>query len=139
MYIRLFSMIFLFAACNNMSTSSTTRLSLSDSLDIARKSDSMAQAIIKNVLFDTIGVSTAPVRVISAKLVTREYSNYKDIWLSWKNVGSKKIAAIRFRWYGTNAFGEPVDMGTPSIHEGFGGGFSDRTLSPGRTDDGTWS
>jgi hypothetical protein len=129
---------FLLASCNSALTSSTAK-TFADSLEIARKADSMAKAVIKNALFDTIGVSEAPVKVLSAKLIQREYSSYKDIWMSWKNVGTKKVAAIRFRWYGTNAFGEPADMGTPSIHEGFGGGFSDSPLSPGKKDDGIWS
>ncbi len=129
---------FLAASCNSMPTSSTS-LSLTDSIDIARKSDSMTKAIIKDALFDTIGVSMAPVKVLSAKMVTREYSSYKDIWLSWKNVGTKKIVAIRFKWYGTNAFSEPADMGSAGLQEGFGGGFADRSLGTGKRDEGTWS
>lgn len=129
--------------CSNKPKSESDVISESqkfiDSFKLARQADSMTKDIIRNAMFDTVGVSAAPVRVLSAKMVTREYSSYKDIWLSWKNVGTKKIAAIRFKWYGTNAFGEPADMGGAGIQEGFGGGFADRSLGTGKIDDGTWS
>ncbi len=116
-----------------------TSLSLVDSMDIARRSDSMTQAVIKDALFDTVGISRAPVKVLSAKLVKQEYSNRKDIRLAWKNVSDNKIAAIRFKWYGLNAFGEPADMGGSGVIKGIGGGLADRSLSPGKTDSGEWS
>lgn len=87
--------------------------------------------------YDTAGLYLAPVKVLSAKFVTKEYSNYKDISLSWKNVSSKKISAIKFKWYGINAFNEPADMG--GLQEGWGSGFSDDGLRAGGTDYGTWS
>lgn len=107
-------------------------------MNIARRADSMAKSWIRSAYIDTVGISQAPVKVISVRLVEREYSNYKDIRLTWKNVGSKKIEAIRFKWYGTNAFGEPADMGSNSMTEGVGGGFTDRPLKPGKVDSGTW-
>jgi hypothetical protein len=139
MYKLLIYSFLLFVSCNSGPTNSTNQMSLVDSINIARKADSMTKAIIKDALFDTAGVSSSPVKVLSAKLVIREYSNYKDVWLSWKNVGTKKVAAIRFKWYGTNAFGEPADMGSTGLQEGFGGGFADRSLGIGKRDEGTWS
>lgn len=128
--------------CNNNPNSNSDVTAESqrfiDSFKLARQADSITKNIIRDAMFDTAGVSMAPVRVISAKLVPREYSNYKDIRLVWKNAGPKKISAIRFKWYGINAFGEPADMGAASIQEGFGGGFADRSLSPGKTDEGIW-
>ena len=87
---------------------------------------------------DTAGLSIAPVRVISAKLVKKEYSNYRDVHLVYKNYSKKRITAIRFQWYGVNAFGDPADMGNPMV-KGFGGGFMDNGLGIGETDDGEWS
>jgi len=86
--------------------------------------------------YDTAGLYLAPVKVLSAKFVSKEYSNYKDIALSYKNVSDKKISAIRFRWYGENAFNEPADM--DGLREGWGAGFTDDGLRPGATDYGTW-
>jgi len=77
-----------------------------------------------------------PVKILSAKPVEQEYSNYKDIRLSWKNISKKTISAIRFKWKGENAFGEPADMG---VKTGEGGGFSDDKLRPGKSDYGEWS
>ena len=76
-----------------------------------------------------------PVKILSSHPVSEEYSNYKSVYLSYKNVSKKTIIAIRFRWTGTNAFGEPADMG---IKDGEGAGFSDDKLRAGKVDDGTW-
>lgn len=141
-YLCAILMLLLSAQCVNKPKSAEDELSdtqkFIDSFKIARQADSMTKRYIRDALLDTTGISAAPVRVLSARLVTQEYSNYKDIRLTWKNVSTKKIAAVRFKWYGTNAFGEPADMGT-SLYEGFGSGFSDDPLSPGRTDSGEWS
>ncbi|MEY2829380.1 MAG: hypothetical protein RIQ33_1238 [Bacteroidota bacterium] len=88
-------------------------------------------------MYDTVGLYLAPIKVLTANFVTKEYSNYKDITLSYKNVSSKKISAIRFKWYGINAFNEPADMG--GLIEGWGGGFSDDPLRAGVTDYATWN
>lgn len=85
---------------------------------------------------DTTGVYKAPVQVIKYRFVQREYSSYKDVQLTYKNVSNKTISAIRFRWYGENAFGEPADMG---IRDGLGGGFTDERLKAGKTSSGEWN
>lgn len=87
--------------------------------------------------YDTGGLYLAPVKVTSARFVTKEYSNYKDIALRYKNVSDKMVTAIRFKWYGENAFSEPADMG--GLSEGWGGGFTDDPLKPGSSDYGQWS
>ena len=87
--------------------------------------------------YDTAGLYLAPVKVISAKFVEKEYSNYKDVSLSYKNVSGKKITAIRFKWYGVNSFDEPADMG--GLKEGWGGGFDDDGIRVGGTGYGTWN
>ncbi|TAF83277.1 MAG: hypothetical protein EAZ51_00985 [Sphingobacteriales bacterium] len=86
--------------------------------------------------YDTGGLYLAPVKVLSAKFVTKEYSNYKDITLRFKNVSNKVVTAIRFKWYGENAFNEPADMG--GIQDGWGAGFSDNPLRPGATEYAQW-
>jgi hypothetical protein len=104
--------------------------------------DSVVRAITKANLFDTLGVAAGPIRILSSRIVEKEYSTYKDISLTYKNVSDKKIEAIRFRWYGENVFGEPADMGT-SIglkgSEGFGAGFVDDPLGPQKTRTSEWS
>lgn len=99
--------------------------------------DSVVKKAMSDVLFDTVGVGQGPVKVISAKVVQEEYSTFKSVRLSWKNISKKKISAIRFKWYGLNAFGEPADMGS-SIQDGFGGGYTDDPIRAGGTDTGTW-
>jgi len=104
---------------------------------ISTMADSIMKADTKTIMFDTVGVGSGPVVVTSSAFVEKQYSNFKDMHLKYKNVSGKKIDAIRFRWYGENAFGEPADMGT-SPERGFGGGFTDSPLLPGKTGSGTW-
>jgi len=86
---------------------------------------------------DTLNLGSAPVVVISARPVSKEYSSYKDVSLTYKNVSGKKISAIKFQWYGENAFHKPADCGV--LSNGFGGGFMDEGLGIGRTASGTWN
>ena len=109
-----------------------------DSLKFAIKVDSIVQKKITDAMLDTTGLYSAPIIVVKARLVTREYSNYKDISLTYKNISGKDISAVRFSWHGLNAFGEPADMGT-SLERGFGGGFSDGKLRSGKTVTKEWS
>jgi len=96
--------------------------------------------IHKSQDYNFIAAISWPVKILSAKLIKQEYSNLKNIRLSWKNISSKKIEGIRFRWYGLNAFGEPADMGSYSPYgKGFGSGFTDESLLPGKISYGSWN
>ncbi|MRG48377.1 hypothetical protein GFS24_24895 [Chitinophaga sp. SYP-B3965] len=86
--------------------------------------------------YDTVGLYMAPIKILNARFIEKEYSNYKDVELRFKNVCKKKVAAIRFKWYGENAFNEPADMG---VIDGWGSGFTDDALRPGAVDYGVWN
>jgi hypothetical protein len=111
---------------------------LIDSLRKAEMVDSLVKERMTKAMFDTVGLSLAPVKITEAFLFKEEYSSFRNIRMVWKNISKKKITAIRFSWYGTNAFGEPADMGT-SITKGFGGGYTDESLGPGKVANGIWS
>jgi hypothetical protein len=115
--------------------------SLLREIEAGRIADSMTKAIIRNINWDTIGLKDAPIQVLKATFFTKEYSNYKDIRIHFKNVSNKKINAIRFRWYGENAFGEPADMGTGEIfgEDGFGAGYDDTPIKPNQSRTSEWS
>jgi len=100
--------------------------------------DSLISSATKSALFDTAGLHTSPVKVIKSYLYQEEYSNYKNISLTYKNKSRRKIEAIKFRWYGEDAFGEPADMGSYGITEGFGGGFTDDALGVGKVRTSSW-
>lgn len=123
-------------ACNNNQSGAV--LSFADSIAVRHAVDSTIKETQKNALFDTVGLSNAPIKVVKAKLVEREYSSYKDIFLVYKNVSAKSVSGIKFRWYGETVFSEPADMGN-GLAEGFGGGFTEDRLLPGETDSGTWN
>ncbi|MCF2217801.1 hypothetical protein H9Q08_00600 [Chryseobacterium sp. PS-8] len=89
----------------------------------------------KESFLDKELTKNSPVQVLKYRFVEKEYSTYKDVALTYKNVSDKTISAIRFEWYGENSFGEPADMG---VSTGTGGGFTDDALKPGKTDSGQW-
>lgn len=84
---------------------------------------------------DTIGMYLAPVKILSSKVVKSESGSYRNVYLEFKNLTNKKIEAIKFSWYGLNAFGEAASMG---IVDGYGGGFTDRGLAANGSDSGEW-
>lgn len=73
---------------------------------------------------DTAGMTLAPIIVTKAWFQKREYSTYKSVKLTYKNVGEKTVTAIRFSWKAVNSFGEPADAGSYT-KRGYGGGFTD--------------
>ena len=119
--------LIIFISCNSIEIKKTP---IEDSLGgrtEAEIKDSLRGVIDKEVNEKVYGVDSAsiqnsPVKILSAKPIEKEYSNYKDIRLTWKNVSNKKISAIKFRWKGINAFGEDADMDIGS--GGYGSGFS---------------
>ena len=90
-----------------------------------------------SILANASKANDCPIKILSSRPVEEEYSNYKNVYLSWKNVSKKTISAVRFRWIGVNAFGEPADMGSLLIGEG--AGFSDDKIRAGKSDNGTWT
>lgn len=116
-----------------------------DPVEYARLKDSIVTNLMNNsdsitrsvLLSDTAYDPSCPVMIISAKPETQEYSNYRDIAIVYKNISSKNISAIRFKWYGVNAFNKPADMGV--LDNGMGGGFDDQGLDSRETSRGSWS
>lgn len=125
---------------NDTTQKNDTLLSQLLSQPEARKStEQIVNDVIKGAILDTFGLHLAPVKVTSARLFRPEYSNYKSISITFKNVSGKRVEAIKFKWYGIDAFGDPADMGTGSLVEGFGGGFDDDPLGIGKSRTSQWS
>lgn len=133
-----------FIGCNeiikNYQDSQQKEKELKDSIKkvVETKTEKFTTDLKKSMEFDTVGVSTAPIKIIKYKLVDREYSNYKDMVITCKNISSKPIEGIRFRWYGETVFGDPAHMGS-MIFDGFGTGESDEKLGIGKNQTLHWS
>lgn len=112
----------------------------SSEIDTAIKSkeiDSLSKVTVTDiVLQDTLTLTNAPVKIISAKPVKNGYSNYRAIQLTFKNVSDKDISGIKFKWFGVNAFNEPAQMG--SVAPGISAGFTDNLLRSGKTSTATF-
>lgn len=131
----------LLSSCIGMNSNQKKDTIDHDSIAHQRLYDSIARDYKRKLplsIIDTNGLYTAPVKVIKANLIRREYSNYRDIQLTYKNISSKTISAIKFSWFGKDAFGEPADMGSV-VMNGLGFGFTDDPLKAGRTETSSWS
>ena len=89
------------------------------------------------VMFDTGGVSTAPVKIKTVYLFDEDNS-YRSINIEYTSMSDNPISGIRFAWYGVDAFNEPADMGG-TIERGFGHGTIDHTLHPHETKTATFN
>ena len=66
---------------------------------IAEIKDSLLKAIrSEQISKDTATTKDYPVKIISAGPFQNEYSNYKGVRLTYKNVSGKRISAIKFKW-----------------------------------------
>ncbi|MGV1021030.1 hypothetical protein ACTS9V_15575 [Empedobacter falsenii] len=138
-YFYVFAFLLFTFSCNNKEKELDNDISdLELEIKAREMTDSIIQNATKNKYLDSAGMENSPVIVLKSSFVKQDYSNYKDIELKYKNVSNKTITAIRFEWYGENAFGEPADMGG-SFSKGTGGGFTDETLKPDKTGYGQWS
>jgi hypothetical protein len=108
-----------------------------DRLRIKEISDSLEKKSISEAFMDTTGLYLSPIKILSAKIVRKEYSSYRSIEISYKNVGKKKIEAVNFSWYGLDAYGEPADMG--GFQKGFGYGEDDNGIAPGKIKTGQFN
>ena len=108
-----------------------------DSIEIEEQIQKKERDLILNVNWDTVGIKNSGIIITKAKFISEEYSSYKSIQLTYKNISEKKIKAISFKWYGINAFEEPADCG--GYEHGFGGGFDDDGLSNGESTTSVWS
>lgn len=121
--------VIILLSCN--SSSNNEAASVEDSLG-GRTEEEIRDSLKKipsDVFFDTVGVASAPVKVLSAT-ITRDGSARK-IEVFYKNISDKKVSGIRFGWFGRNAFGDLAEMG--GLTNGFGGGEDDRDLNAGQS------
>jgi hypothetical protein len=101
--------------------------SLEEQIEIRKISDGYIDKAKEKNAMDSTGQSNSPIKVLKYRLISHnEYSNYKDIELTFKNISDKKIVGIKFHWYCKNVFGEVADNGDS-------GGFTDKSISPNKT------
>jgi len=137
-YFILIMIILFVAGCNEKKARTKSDFNeLVSEFETKKKVDSMVKNSIRDaVLKDTANFEASPVKILAARPVKQEYSNYKDVSITYKNVSGKVISAIRFKWYGVNAFNEAADMG---ILDGVGSGFTDDRLGIGKSRTSEWS
>ena len=90
-----------------MELDSFTRAKYGESADEYVKK--MVNETIAKAMFDTVGLSKAPVKILSAKIIKQEYSSFRNVYLRYRNVSGKTIQAIKFTWYGrTLLMNQPI-------------------------------
>lgn len=91
----------------------------------------------KRSFLDTLNTHESPVQIISSKLSNTDYSNHKDIQLTYKNVSKNNVKAIKFEWYCENAFEKPAN-GRYYFVKGKSDGISNTLLKPKETRSQVW-
>lgn len=74
-----------------------------------------------------------PVKIISTRLFKNQYSTFKNIRLTFKNVSSQNIHAIKFQWYTENALAEPSNLRSFFTRGESSGLYTADVLKPGKT------
>lgn len=92
---------------------------------------------VKHSFLDTQKTKNSPVRIIAATLLKNQYSDHKDIQLTYKNTTKKDIQAIKFEWYCENVFDKPAS-GQFFFVKGIARGHTDILLRPKKTDSKIW-
>lgn len=138
--IKLIALILLISSCQNSNSKSKTEIQQSkkDSLEAEARVKEEVDKFYINLKWDTVGVKNSGLEIKKAVFFNEEYSDYKSIKLTYKNNSGKKIKAIKFTWYGVNAFDEPAECGSLS-EKGFGHGIDDDGLNNGQTTSSIWS
>lgn len=130
--------ILILASCNNKSKTNhlaihnESRYEQTEQPDILTPEDS-----IKKNFLDILNTAESPVQIISSKLSDTQYSDHKDIKLTYKNVTTKSIKAIKFEWYCENAFEKPAS-GRNFFVRGKSEGISNTKLNPKETRSQVW-
>jgi hypothetical protein len=76
--------------------------------------------------------AVAPIKIVRVKLTKSQYSSFRDISLTFKNVGKKDVQAVKFQWYTKNALAEPANL--PSFYvRGESAGLYDELLKINKT------
>jgi hypothetical protein len=137
MKILYLSSVFLFCSCGGPEPEKETVTALEAYLEAAR-ADSLYQAGSAQRAADTSGLYASPVTILSARIDKPKLENHRGVFLRYKNVSTKTVSAVRFRWQGITAFGKPADF-TASVAPGVGSGQDDEPIKPGKISEGLWS
>lgn len=136
---QLITLLFLliFMSCKEEEKKSTEKVDkIIESYNAKKFADSSLQALREQTVMDTSGLYMSPIKVIEYSVVESASGSYRNIKAKYKNVSTKRVAAIRFKWYCLNAFGEPADLGV--LSNGIGAGESDTPLKAGASESGIW-
>jgi hypothetical protein len=121
-----------FFSCDFKNSQKKEELTFEEQLEVKKITDSYLQEARDNIGMDTSGQSNSPIKILKFRLVPHsEYSNYKDIELTYKNVSKKKIEGVKFSWYCKNVFGEVAENGQSW-------GVTDEPILPNETTKSQW-
>jgi hypothetical protein len=78
-----------------------------DHEDSITRTQKIRDSIKKNFL-NNKNENNSPIKILSSKILPNQYSNHKDIRITYKNTTKKNIKAIKLEWYCENSFEEPA-------------------------------
>ena len=138
----IFLLFMIVVSCNEPNLKNDNKIDSTLGLDEERFKDSLreetrSQSALSFIKSDTIGIINSPIKIIKSKIVENEYSTYRNVFLRYQNISKKTVTAIRFRWYGLNAFGEPAELGNLFV-TGVGSGFTEDIIKPNGIKSSEW-
>lgn len=131
--------VIILLSCTNKKSNKTTPI-IQDDNHIKNTTEINEKEIIDSVkhnFLNTQKSKNSPVKIISFKLLKNQYSDHKDIQLTYKNTTRKNIKAIKFEWYCENVFDKPAS-GQFFFVKGISRGHTDILLEPRKTTSKIW-
>lgn len=132
-------LILVLISCTNKKKNQTEPI-VQDNNQIKNTTEKNEKEIIDSVKHNFLNIQkskNSPVKVISSKLLKNQYSDHKDIQLTYKNTTRKNIKAIKFEWYCENVFDKPAS-GQFFFVKGISRGHTDILLKPKKLDSKIW-
>lgn len=131
--------VIILLSCTNKKSNKTTPI-IQDDNHIKNTTEINEKEIIDSVkhnFLNTQKSKNSPVKIISFKLLKNQYSDHKDIQLTYKNTTRKNIKAIKLEWYCENVFDKPAS-GQFFFVKGISRGHTDIILKSQKTTSKIW-
>ncbi|MBB4801421.1 hypothetical protein HNP37_001482 [Flavobacterium nitrogenifigens] len=133
-----FSTLFLFSKCDQSKQEKKAQINSEKySIEDESKGIQTDTLLTKKITSKIPKSEEFPIKILNATLLKNSYSHHKDIKITYKNLSSKSIKAIKLNWFCLNAFEEPAS-GNYFYGEGnFKGNIID-LIKPGQTKSEIW-
>lgn len=111
--LNLFFLLLFFLSCKKNNPKFEPFPKNTGELILESKSVYSTDKLMDSLMFkykNTTNASKFPIKISSVELRKNEYSNFKDIYITFDNIGHKDIQAIKFQWFSINSLNKPSNL-----------------------------